>query len=191
MNNPSPDTLDLETRTGLPEHLLVLAERYPRDDWDGHPNFNDLTRFWLDRHIMFRKAIGQLVEQSENHLDSPAEGFDKRLLRLTHFFLNQLHGHHSVEDHHYFPLLKPLEPRLVQGFDILDRDHHALDEHIHGLAEATQSVLQNLQKDSASKSAVEELRVTQSRFSGFLHRHLADEEELIVPVILETGGPDA
>jgi hypothetical protein len=40
---------------------------------------------------------------------------------------NQLHGHHQIEDHHYFPLLRQKDARIERGFDLLDADHHALD----------------------------------------------------------------
>ena len=42
--------LNLETRDGLPEALRVLLEAFPREVWEGHENFGQLVRFWLDRH---------------------------------------------------------------------------------------------------------------------------------------------
>ena len=38
---------DLETRQGLPDALRYLVEKYPRDIWESHRNFDELTRFWL------------------------------------------------------------------------------------------------------------------------------------------------
>jgi len=50
---------DLRHRKGLPDALRVLLEQYPRALWESHQNFDGLTRFWLERHLMFRRALGQ------------------------------------------------------------------------------------------------------------------------------------
>ena len=41
-------------RTGWPDHLKVLLERYPREVWSAHQNLGQTARFWLQRHDMFR-----------------------------------------------------------------------------------------------------------------------------------------
>ncbi len=179
----------LNLRQGLPEHLRVLAEAYPRKDWEGHVNFNDLTRFWLDRHLMFRDVIGRLMTESQSYLDRPGDRFGAVLHRYTGFFLNQLHGHHGIEDHHYFPMLIGLDARVAPGFQLLDSDHKELDGHIHTLAATTNTALQALNAGVA-KSEVDRLLAAQQAFERFLHRHLTDEEELVVPLILEYGPPD-
>ena len=97
----------LETREALPDHLRVLAEKYPRDNWEAHSNFDELTRFWLDRHLMFREVIGRIQLQTQGYLDGPAPRFAPELARYTGLFLSQLQGHHSIEDHHYFPVFNP------------------------------------------------------------------------------------
>ena len=105
----------------------------------------------------------------------------------TSAFLNQLHGHHQIEDHHYFPQFIPLDSRLEQGFEILDRDHHALDGHIHALAESTNAVLRKIAAGEDDEKEAVTLLEAQRAFRNFLHRHLDDEEDLVVPVILEYG----
>lgn len=181
-------TLTLEARSGLPAELRVLAEKYPQATWVEHPNFNDLTAFWLDRHAMFRTLIGKITDLGVDKLDK-REGprFAAELSRYSGFFLNQLHGHHSIEDEHYFPQFNKLDKRLERGFEILDKDHNSLDAHIHAFASKTNEVLQALQTGDKSTSAFGELHETHLNFAKFLHRHLADEEEIIVPLILEYG----
>ena len=181
----------LAARSALPTHLRVLADAFPRTGWEGHENFDDLTRFWLDRHLMFRDLLNRL--QTENQAmqqgDMDPEQFVMRTARLTGFFLNQLHGHHTIEDQHYFPKLITMDARLAHGFDLLDADHHTLDAHIHDLATASDFMLKQV-RAGADRSAAAPVHDQLTAFAGFLNRHLEDEEELVVPLILQYGGPE-
>jgi iron-sulfur cluster repair protein YtfE (RIC family) len=176
---------DLETRTGLPDALRVLADALPRSGWEAHPNFDALTRFWLDRHLMFRDVLGRLRRGSELYLDRQLDPrrHAAETARYAGFLLNELHGHHGIEDAHYFPALMRLDTRLVRGFELLDADHHALDGHIHRMAETTNAFLSRLgQAEERDRGA--DLSAALARFETFLDRHLTDEEDLVVPVIL-------
>jgi hemerythrin-like domain-containing protein len=114
--------------------------------------------------------------------------FARRLARRGSTFVGDLHGHHHIEDAHYFPLLARTEPGIERGFALLDRDHQALDSHLAGFTDRANAVLR----------AVSEARDAHDLAGGFLsdlngldrllHRHLEDEEELVVPVILKHGG---
>jgi len=179
---------ELETREGLPEALRVLVERYPRDIWESHRNFDALTRFWLERHMMFRELLERIRAQTRTYIDGgeDARVFAGQSARLTGFLLNQLHGHHQIEDSQYFPVLAGLEKRLEPGFQLLDSDHHALDAHIHALANDTNTMLQAIQQGQgvAARDAAGAVEARLGRFAGFLNRHLIDEEELVIPTIL-------
>ena len=181
------DPLALDGRAGLPEELRVLADRYPRTEWKTHPNFNDLTAFWLERHGMFRQLNDLLVESSEKRLDGDNPRYGREMQHYTSTYLNQLHGHHQIEDHHYFPQFIPLDDRIAPGFELLDRDHKALDGHIHALAEATNAVLRRIAAGENDEAEARALLDAQRAFRTFLHRHLEDEEDLVVPIILEYG----
>jgi len=176
---------ELENRKGLPDALRVLADALPRSGWEAHPNFDALIRFWLDRHLMFRDVLGRLRHGSERYLDRQVD--PKRhaaeTARYAGFLLNELHGHHGIEDHHYFPRLIGLDGRLVRGFELLDADHRALDGHIHAMAGTTNAFLSRLgEADERDRGAA--LSAALGRFETFLDRHLTDEEDLVVPVIL-------
>ena len=178
--------LTLSTRTCLPDALRVLLEKHPRGAWEAHPNFSELTRFWLERHLMFRRLQAMLLGLTETSLDRREDPRQTtaRLGRLASMFLNELHGHHSVEDLHYFPALCRLEPRLEEGFVLLDTDHHALDPLLHSLADRTDAVLRGAPK---ANTEMGRLHTDLTKFATFLDRHLTDEEEIVVPVILEHG----
>ena len=59
--------LSLETRTGLPDAPRVLAEQYPRTDWEAHENFGEMIQFWIQRHLMFRQLTDVLRVISIEH----------------------------------------------------------------------------------------------------------------------------
>jgi hemerythrin-like domain-containing protein len=182
------DDLALEVRTGLPDALRALLEAYPRNSWEGHANFGGLVQFWLERHMMFRRLQELLRSDAEALMDGNADpqNYAGRLSRYGSMFVGELQGHHAIEDHHYFPVLSGRENRLKRGFEILDRDHHALDRHLNEFVERANGVLQTLDT-SGFRDSLGSFHADVSRFGAFLDRHLVDEEELVVPVILKHG----
>lgn len=176
------DDLTLLNREGLPEALRALLADYPRAGWQTHANFAGLVEFWLDRHMMFRRLCEVLRTDAEQAVDAriDPQSHNGRLSRYGGMLVQQLHGHHQIEDAHYFPALVQRERRLERGFEILDRDHHALDGLLDRFTTAANGVLQGSTEPGAFREEV-------LSFERFLHRHLEDEEDLIVPVILKHG----
>ncbi|GAA4220503.1 hemerythrin-like domain-containing protein [Sagittula marina] len=175
---------DLTERDGLPESLRVLLETFPREEWESHPNFAGLVAFWLDRHEMFRKLCAVMGTDAEAVMDKKMDprAMQQRLSQYGGALLQQLHGHHQIEDAHYFPVLRKREKTLDRGFDILDRDHHAMDGLMTRFADGANGVLQGSLETGRFRQEL-------TSFESLLMRHLADEEDLIVPVILKHG-PD-
>lgn len=184
MNN-----LALETREGLPDALRVLLAEYPRAGWETDPGFDELTRFWLDRHLMFRKILAAMTQTTETLLDRDMDpqAFANATSRYGGMFVEQLHHHHTVEDTHYFPQLMGKDDRLARGFDILDADHHAIDRHLADFVDDANGALRALSDRDALQGAAGTFHATLTRVTGLLDRHLTDEEELIVPIILRYG----
>jgi hypothetical protein len=144
------EVLALARRTGWPEDLRVLLERYPRERWEAHANLGEMARFWLSRHAMFRelsRAIEQVTEQFRAGNLPPAE-FARQFAPRLQFILDQLNVHHQIEDFHYFPIFRAADARLQSVFDVLEGDHH----HIHGdmarTAETANALLQALRSDT-------------------------------------------
>ncbi|WP_329610527.1 hemerythrin domain-containing protein [Jiella pelagia] len=112
-------SFDLDARPGLPEDLKLLLEKYPRESWQGHPNIEGTARFWLSRHDMFRELGNALAaalrQEREGQVDTQA--FKQWFVPRLGFFLNELNGHHQIEDTYYFPTYQRAEPRLARGFE--------------------------------------------------------------------------
>ena len=169
----------LDERDGLPEALRALLAETPRAGWEAHPEFGALTRFWLDRHLGFRRLLSALRDDA----GVPAEAVDMaRLSRLGAAFLGGLEEHHAVEDQVYFPKMVRLVPSLERGFAILDADHLRLHEELEGFAAGANAVLRG-----GGAGALGRHGDGLERMERFLDRHLTDEEDLIVPVILRVG----
>jgi len=197
--SPKSD-LALDQRTGWPADLSLLLDRHPRPTWQRHPNLGALCRFWLERHQMFRELAAALtrgaVELREGRLE--AGQFQPWFTPRMGFFLEQLHHHHLIEDHNYFPAFMAAEPRLARGFEVLEGDHATIHQAILDLADASNGLLEALRQPAADRPATDRptvdvpgasarLATTLPAFLTRLGRHLDDEEDLIIPLILERG----
>jgi len=185
--------LDLDTRSGWPADLRYLIECYPREIWEEHVNLGELARFWLQIHEGFRSLGEDLKARTADFREGvtkPKEfrnGFAPRLQTM----LTHLHGHHQIEDFHFFPLFARVEPRLATGFDVLERDHEAIHEAVALTVDHARGLL------AASDIDADALRRAADAYAGSheallkrLDRHLLDEEDLIIPIILDRGeGP--
>lgn len=94
---------------------------------------------------MFRELNTALLSASDQLKagDVTAEEFCTWFLPRNRFFLQQMHGHHMIEDHQYFPVLTNMVPTPSRGFEVLENDHEmihtglvSLQEVGGGLAEA-------------------------------------------------------
>lgn len=180
--------LTLPNRDGLPEALRVLFHDIPREAWEGHPRFEGLVRFWLERHMAFRQLLDLMGQEANTVLD--AGGDPRRFKQATsHYgriFVGQMHEHHHIEDEHYFPLLRAMDDRVAPGFDILDRDHQALDGLLARFVADSNAVIGA--PDGPDPSQVQaQFRDGLTSLRSLIERHLTDEEDLIVPVILKYG----
>jgi hypothetical protein len=186
-----PEALTLERRRGLPEELLEPLRRHPRDSW--RPGtLGDLAETWLQRHDLFRR-LSTLIAGSIEELQAGrqrAASFAGPFQARMGLLLGELDMHHNVEDHHYFPLFARAAPKLRPGFLILDDDHHRVHKAIHDLAEASRALLAAIASGDAHARALDELAGRMAAFDRTLPRHFDDEEDLIIPLILERPRDD-
>lgn len=183
--------LAFANRDGLPDALRILLAEYPRELWESDPGFDDLIRFWLDRHIMFHRIVAEMLGDARKLVDAgldPAQ-YASRLSRYGGKFVNGLHEHHMIEDTHYFPKLATKDMRIESGFAILDKDHRDIDEHLNAFVSSANGILNLRDKASEMRTLVGRFETEMMGLERLLDRHLNDEEELIVPVILKFGSP--
>jgi hypothetical protein len=184
------EALDLARRSGWPDDLRVLIARYPREQWDAHANLGEMAQFWLSRHAMFRElsgAIEQITAQFRAKVLQPAE-FTRQFVPRLQFMLDQLNVHHQIEDLHYFPIFRAADARLVRGFDVLEGDHHHIHADMARTADNANALLQALRADADTLRRCGDAYADSSGalIKGLI-RHLDDEEDLIVPLILDRG----
>ena len=182
--------LSLGTRTALPETLRVLVKALPQEAWAEHPNFGGMTQFWLERHAAFRQLLDAIAADAGAAAagDMAPDAYAPRLYRLASTLLGELHGHHSIEDAHYFPQLRQLEPSVARGFDLLEADHRDLDGRLHGFAGEVNTLLQAAQAGTLGAAQVAPFAETVREFESLLDRHLVDEEEIVIPALLKLSG---
>ncbi len=180
-------THHITTRGGLPPEMRTLLRDLPRDDWQAHPAFARSIQNWMGAHQMFRQ-LGEIVqEDSEAFLDKGLEA-DRYAGRLAHFgnlLVRNLHGHHTWEDRKFFPELEEADPRFAAGLKMLEGDHHELDALLDSFTRGANRVVQlaTLAPDQMVEEAGP-VRDMAERLGGFLNRHLTDEEDLVVPILL-------
>lgn len=178
---------DIATRSGLPEDMQTLLRTLPRDGWPGHPNFAQSIQNWMGAHQMFRQLGRIVTEDTQTFLNGGLEDSDYTG-RLAHFgtlLVRNLHGHHTWEDRSFFPELEKADPRFETGLDMLEKDHETLDALLDRFTRRANRVVQLQRLEPAQMP--EEARPMQddaAEIERFLERHLTDEEDLVVPIIL-------
>lgn len=191
------DRLTLGTRKGLPPDLLFLTEKHPRGTWRGQSALAGTGDIWLANHDYFRATTAKIAEHLTRLREDGHTTHDSApgLRRHIGSLLGSLDGHHRIEDNHYFPMFQRAEPRLLRGFQILDADHHLIHDAIDDLAAATQDSLRRLGvaegvMTSDQRYAVDGLAGAVDRIAPLLRQHLADEEDIVIPLILERAKAD-
>jgi hypothetical protein len=180
------DQFDIRT-DDMPTEIQILLRAYPRDSWDAHPGFLGKTQHWLSSHRMFRKMSASVRKDTEHYLngDTDAQDYAGRLSYRGNALVENLHGHHGWEDHSYFPELSAADPRFDASLKILEKDHAELDIALDSFTRTANRAIQLVQLDkSAAREEAGKLLGVAETIEAFLERHLSDEEELAVPIIL-------
>ena len=173
--------------TDMPQEMRLLLNRYPRTEWEAHPGFAEKTQGWLRAHQMFRTLAARLREDSEAVLDRnmDPDAYAARLSRYGGALAGNLHGHHGWEDRSYFPELSAADPRFDAGLDLLEQDHADLDAVLDDFTRSANRAIKLTTLDpQQAYDETGQVLDTAETIAAFLDRHLTDEEDLAVPIIL-------
>ena len=174
-------------RDGLPSAIRPTLLEEAKQDWQAHPRFAGKTQFFMSIHRQLLNRVDWLVETTEHLFDAPQSTLQDQISstdiqQATAHLLHFAHGHHEIEDNGYFPQFIQLYPNLEHAMDLLDGDHHVLDETLNGTEESLASMLRAPTHDSTAK-----LYRNAAALKKIMHRHITDEEEVIIPVFLRHG----
>lgn len=184
---PGPSLAD---RTGLPSDLLYLRDAFPRERWTAalHPT----AAHWLQMHAGFRDHQAHMAALTGQWRAQAVDvtALHRTLIPALQAFLQHLDGHHRIETGHYFPAMRRLEPRIVPGLDLLDRDHDAIHTHLEALFQAGTGFHQAVSGGTADATDhAGRLADVLDRIAPPLLRHLDDEEDIVIPLIALHGDP--
>lgn len=178
---------DINVRQGLPEEMQLLLRDYPREAWPDHPNFAASIGNWMGAHRMFRQLADIITLDTQELLDkkNDPEDYARRLTRYGNMLVRNLHGHHGWEDHQFFPELEAADHRFMRGLEMLESDHEEMDQILASLTSSANRYLKltDMSPEDAASEAPDVLKASES-IQHFLARHLTDEEDLVVPILL-------
>jgi len=182
---------NIDQRAGWPDELCVVLKDYPRTTWPD--TRSAMARFWIDKHNYLRQQSAALQSANGDYRAgrASAEQFGVWLAPRLQGFLGELHGHHQIEDFHYFPAFRSAEPRLSSGFDVLNQDHELIHGGIMSVVEAVNELIKSIQAEGADdvrKRAADRYIDASGLLHRRLERHLQDEEDLIIPLMIRQGG---
>lgn len=189
--------LALDVRTGLPQEWLFLLEKHPRPVWHENPGLGQTGEIWLGNHGYFRSLSSYIGEATDSlwHGQLDPIVYSEILKTRAGALLSGLEGHHRIEDEHYFPKFSLAEPRLIHGFELLDADHRAMHEAIENFSRSAHTMLAAMALADGSltpgvNQGAEEFSRFLIKFQALLARHLDDEEDLVIPLIIERAAQD-
>lgn len=172
-------------RDGLPKAIRPTLLEEAEADWQANPRFAGKARFFMNIHRQLLNGSDWLAATAEKLLDAPSRDLIESALAAdlapnTLHFLSFAHGHHEIEDHGYFPQFRQLYPQLNDALNLLDGDHQVLDEALNGVEASVTSA-------SKSRDDIATLYRHAAALRKIMHRHITDEEEVIIPIFLRHG----
>ena len=175
-------------RGGLSDSIRETLLESDREQWMGHPRFHGKAAFWMTIHRDLLQGAAHLRQGMEQLLDIPdTELADTlRASRLRNFarrLIDFAHHHHEIEDHGYFPQFVLLYPSLDRALALLDGDHRVLNEAL----DETDTALGNLGTGEINRDVIAKIHDGCSMLDQILNRHIRDEEDIIIPILLKHG----
>ena len=182
---------DSDLQRQWPAERDVLLKRHPRERWASHSSLD--VAFWLEVHRRFRQECAALESLADDYRQQRLPAHELAIVAAPRLsgLLTDLRGHHQVEDFHYFPVFRRLAPQLALGIDVLEHDHSELHEDAVGAHKALRELRAAFAEGDANTRgatgaiAAQQFVAAVGRLCLRIGRHLNDEEDLVVPLLLE------
>ncbi|MGV8929013.1 MAG: hemerythrin domain-containing protein [Brevundimonas sp.] len=190
MSDTASTATDLARRSGLPADMRFLREAWPRTRWTS--NLHPTAAHWLQMHAGFRDHQAHMAALAGQWRARTLDltGLHSTLIPALQAFLQHLDGHHRVETGHYFPAMRKMEPRIIPGLDLLDRDHEAIHAHLETLFQGGMGLHQAVSgRAPDAPDHADRLADVLDVIAPPLLRHLDDEEDIVIPLIALHGDP--
>lgn len=178
---------------GWPPELAFLLERHPRSGWPVRHSAS--VEFWLGVHERLRRDCSGLRASGDEYRGKRLSVSQLAVVAAPRLrgLIAAMHGHHQVEDFQYFPAFRRTEPRLARGFELLEREHLDLRTDVDAALAALAELRLATERASGGAAggtlslAAQRYVDTAERLCERLVGHLGDEEDLVVPLLLEHG----
>jgi hypothetical protein len=144
----------------------------------------DLTLFTVVHRAMRRDGARLAAA-----LDGLGEGDTPRARGLRRWYggyHGELHGHHALEDHLWFPVLAERVPTFAEHTDRIEREHHLLDDALRGV----ETALDRLVDSEATGAARQDAHDAACELSSLLDLHLGFEDADILPLYVRHFSDD-
>ena len=186
--------IHVEQRSCISAPLRAAMFDIPREAWAGNPKFRGEAQFWTQIHEGLLNASATLPAWLRQFQDMDDAGqmraLSPRIAGLGGDLVHHAHGHHHIEDHHFFPAFLRLFPQLEHPLEMLDGDHKVLAEVLDDLEAAVRNFpISPEGNDKAMLEAwlkgAERLLPAAERLDALFIRHIGDEEEICLPVLAQ------
>ena len=156
-----------------------MLDRHPRSSWPDE--LSPQAAFWLEVHAHLRRDCAALEAAGDDHRAGRTSAAQFAVIATARLrgLVAAMHGHHQIEDFQYFPAFRRDEPRLNSGFERLEAEHAELARAVAAAERAGDSV------SSAPAMAAGRFTAVARDLCARLRSHLADEEDLVVPLLIE------
>ncbi len=162
----------------------MAVPELPRDQWVSHPRYPSQALL-LGSHEGFRNMSAWVIKAvSQLDPDDPSS-IRKRQRWLTRYrddfawWMTGMKAHERYEERRLYPYLAR---RYDVMFAHLQRGHRVLDDHQRAVRAAFADVVPGAEREVAAMAA---LRAALTDHQRTLLEHLREEEDLILPMLLE------
>jgi len=188
----SPDN-HVEKRKAISSPLRQAMFDIPREAWPSYPRFRGEAEFWTQIHEGLLSASADLPARLKLLMETDDPDLMRQMAaRIARFggnLVHHAHGHHHIEDHHFFPGFLAMFPQLGHALEMLDGDHKVLGEVLDDLEAAVRAFPaapqgSDREQREALLAGAQRMLPAAERLDALFIRHIGDEEEICIPAMI-------